>query len=75
MADINDFNYVYILDLSDSTICEIILTNDNRNMEIEDLLEHYGCDSNTCSFMYTVNRIYGISTLDDGNIKSENEDW
>lgn len=72
MADINDFNYVYVLDLNDSTICEIILTEDNRNIEIENLLEHYGCDSNACSFMYTVNRIYGISTLNEDEVTDRN---
>ena len=58
-----DFNYLYILDLSDCTICEIILTNEDKTLETEDVLKKYGCDIDYCQFMYTVNRILGITTL------------
>ena len=58
-----DFNYLYVLDCSDSTICEIILTNEDKELEVDEILEKYGCNRNTCSFMYTMNRIFGITTL------------
>lgn len=54
--------YIYVLDYSDCTICEIIRdTNDKR--EVEDVLEEYGCNVNTCSWMITDNKINEITTL------------
>ena len=54
--------YIYVLDYSDCTICEIIRdTNDER--EVEDVLEEYGCNVNTCSWMITDHKINEITTL------------
>lgn len=58
-----DFNYLYILDYSDATICEIILTKEDKEMELCDVVEKYGCNVNTCNWMTTKNRILGITTL------------
>ena len=44
----NDKEYIYVLDYSDCTICEIVRdANDER--EVEDVLEEYGCNINSCS--------------------------
>lgn len=55
-------DYIYILDYSDSTICEIIRDVDDER-EIEDVLEEYGCNINTCSWMITDYKINEIKTL------------
>lgn len=55
-------DYIYILDYSDSTICEIIRDIDDER-EIEDVLEEYGCNINTCSWMITDYKINEIKTL------------
>lgn len=54
--------YIYILDYSDSTICEIVRDTDDKR-EIEDVLKEYGCNINTCSWMITDNKINEITTL------------
>lgn len=54
--------YIYVLDYSDCTICEIIIdTNDER--EVEDILKEYCCNVNTCSWMITDHKINEITTL------------
>lgn len=58
----NDKEYIYILDYSDSTICEIVRDVDNKQ-EIEDVLKEYGCNINTCSWMITDHKINEIITL------------
>lgn len=55
--------YCYILDYSDATICEIELTDEDKDLESEDLLNKYGCKSDTCSFMFTAVRIENITKL------------
>lgn len=52
-----DINYIYVLDYSDGTICEIVISNDEKNMEIEDIIEKHGCNINTSSWMTTINKI------------------
>lgn len=54
--------YIYVLDYSDCTICEIVLDKDD-DTDIEDVLEKYGCNVNTCSWMISDNRIESIITL------------
>ena len=58
----NDKEYIYILDYSDCTICEIIRDVDDKR-EIEDVLKEHGCNINTCSWMITDNKINEITTL------------
>lgn len=54
--------YIYILDYSDCTICEIVRdVNDER--EVEDVLKEYGCDIDTCYWMITNHKINEITTL------------
>lgn len=58
----NDKEYIYILDYSDSTICEIVRDVDDKQ-EIEDILKEHGCNINTCSWMITDHKINEITTL------------
>lgn len=53
-------DYIYILDYSDCSICEIHVTEEEANMEIEDVLEAHGCNINTSSWMTTSNEINNI---------------
>ena len=53
-------DYIYILDYSDCSICEIHVTEEEANMEIEDVLEANGCNINTSSWMTTSNEINNI---------------
>lgn len=54
--------YIYVLDYSDCTICEIVLDKDD-DTDIEDVLKKYSCNVNTCSWMISDNRIESIITL------------
>ena len=54
--------YIYVLDYSDCTICEIIKNADDER-EIEDVLEENGCNVNTCSWMISNHKINKITTL------------
>lgn len=58
-----DFNYIYVLDYSDGTICEIELQPKDRDKLIDDIVESYGCNINTCSWMATRYRVTNIITL------------
>ena len=61
----NDKEYIYILDYSNSTICEIVRGVDDK-LEIEDVLKKHGCNINTCSWMITDHKINEITTLNMG---------
>lgn len=54
--------YIYILDYSDSTICEIVRDADDKQ-EVEDVLKEHGCNINTCSYMIVDHKINEIITL------------
>lgn len=54
--------YIYVLDYSDCTICEIVRDKDD-DTDIEDVLEKYGCNVNTCSWMICNNKIESITEL------------
>ena len=58
----NDKEYIYILDYSDSTICEIVIDADDER-EVENVLKEHGCNINTCSWMITDHKINEIITL------------
>ena len=58
----NTKEYIYVLDYSDCTICEIVLDKDD-DIDIEDVLKKYGCNVNTCSWMISDNRIESIIEL------------
>lgn len=54
--------YIYILNYSDSTICEIVRDADDER-EVENVLKEHGCNINTCSWMITDHKINEIITL------------
>lgn len=68
-------NYIYILDYSDCTICEISVTAEDRQKDIEEVINDYGCDINHCHWMTTKDKIDFIAHLNDDKISSDNEDW
>ena len=55
-----DINYIYVLDYSDATICEIHISDGERQMEIEDIIEKHGYNINTSSWMTTKDKIDSI---------------
>lgn len=60
---LDDINYIYVLDYSTYSICEIKISDDERDMEIEDIIEKHGCNTNTSSWMcgeYPINTIDNI---------------
>lgn len=46
-------DYLYILDYSDSTINKIILKEEDKNLETEDILNRYGFNIDKCYFMFS----------------------
>lgn len=54
--------FIYILDYSDCSIYEIVRDIDDER-DIEDVLEEYGCNINTCSWMITDHKIESITEL------------
>lgn len=54
--------YIYVLDYSDCTICEIVRDKDD-DTDVEDVLEKYGCNVNTCSWMISDHKIESITKL------------
>lgn len=65
MEDIKQ--YIYVLDYSDCTICEIAITEELKDIELEDILEKFGCNVNTCSFMIADCKIDSIIELNEEN--------
>ena len=61
--DMEEGDYIYILDYSDCSICEIRVTAEEANMEIEDVLEAHGCNVNTSSWMISSNEINNITPI------------
>lgn len=55
-----DINYIYVLGYSDDTICEIHISDGERQMEIEDIIEKHGYNINTSSWMTTKDKIDSI---------------
>lgn len=51
--------YIYVLDHSDCTICEIERSTDDEK-EIEDVLNEHGFNVNTCSWMISDHKIENI---------------
>lgn len=56
--------YCYILDYSDCTICVIEITEEDYNLEYEELFKKYGCNPDTCAYMYTTSKIDNIIKLE-----------
>ena len=54
--------WIYVLDYSDCSICEIVHDIDDERY-LEDILEEYGCNINTCSWMISDHKIESITEL------------
>ena len=54
--------YIYVLDYSDCAIYEIVIDVDDER-EVEDIIEEYDCNVNSCSWMITDHKINEITTL------------
>lgn len=55
--------YLYVIDYSDASISEIEITEENKDLEIDDLLKKYGFNDDECYFMFTTNRITKINKI------------
>lgn len=55
--------YLYLLDYSDSTICEIELTEEDANKDAETVLEEHGCKADNCAWMFSREQINHILTI------------
>lgn len=58
------FDYLYLMDYSDGTICEIELTEEDDDKDIEDICREHGVSYDTCSYMYCQHKINDIIHLD-----------
>lgn len=65
MEDTN--KYYYVLDYSDSTICEIQIrpedNDENGNIDVDKLFAKRGLKHENCSWMFTTFKIYSIIEL------------
>ena len=61
----NGDNFVYILDYEVGLIFEIELTEADKQLEAEELLDKYGFKSSDCSWMFTENKIDNIIKVDE----------
>ena len=65
MKDIN--KYCYVLDYSDSTICEIQIgpedNDENGELDIDKLFSKHGLKTSNCSWMITTSKIESIIEL------------
>jgi hypothetical protein len=59
----NDWSYLYVLDYSDCTICEIELDEEDSKLTTFDILHRRGMDADECAHMYTNNRIEEITPI------------
>ena len=58
-----DIEYIYIMDYSDGSISRIALDVEESEMEPIDILDKYGFNESTCSFMITTNQIDEINVI------------
>ena len=61
----NGDNFVYILDYEVGLIFEIELTETDKQLEAEELLDKYGFRSSDCFWMFTENEIDNIIKVDE----------
>lgn len=48
--------YLYVLDYSDATVCEIKLDKEDDKLTTEEILHRRGLNADECAFMYTVRK-------------------
>lgn len=63
----NEIEYLYVMDYSDSTICEIKIApednDENGDIDIDKLFAKYGLKTDNCAWMFTTSKIEGIIKL------------
>lgn len=52
-----NFGYLYVLEYSYPSIFEIELTEEDKNLTSNEILEKHGLKESTCEFMYTENKL------------------
>ena len=65
----NNKEYIYILDYLDCTICEIERSTDDER-DIEDVLEEYDYNIDSCFWMISDHKIENIITLTPNNFSN-----
>lgn len=53
----NVFNYLYVFDFSYPALYEIELTEEDENLNSDEILEKHGIKEDNCRFMYTENKV------------------
>lgn len=61
MANIKE--YLYVMNFSDTSISEIEITEEDKDLESYDLLDKYGFNDDECFFMFTTKRITNINKI------------
>ena len=61
MEDVKE--YLYVMDFSDTSISEIEITKEDKDLESCDLLDKYGFNDDECFFMFTTQRITEINKI------------
>lgn len=65
MAEYNP-EYLYCLDYSDNTICEIILDEKDDELNTEEILHRRHMNIDTCAYMYSSTKINNITEIEIG---------
>ena len=55
--------YLYVMNLSDASISEIEITEEDKDLESCDLLDKYGFNDDECFFIFTTKRITNINKI------------
>ena len=53
----NKFGYLYVLEFSYPAIYEIELTEEDKKLTSNEILEKYGLKEDNCHFMYTKDKL------------------
>lgn len=61
MANIKE--YLYVINFSDTSISEIEITEEDKDLESYELLDKYGFNDDECFFMFTTKRITNINKI------------
>lgn len=62
-----NYNYLYVLDYSDSSLHEIKLSEEDKKITAEEVLNKYGLHYSNCNWMYTEIPISAIITHIENN--------
>ena len=60
---VNIKEYLYVMNLSDASISEVEITEEDKDLESCDLLDKYGFNDDECFFIFTTKRITNINKI------------